>query len=113
MAGNANSGKRKDKLFYDALMMELKSRDDARGLRAIARNIVEVALDKEHKDWLAATKEISNRLDGTPAQTVDMNVSDNRQARELTDAELADIAAGSSAGTLGETAGETKPNRVH
>lgn len=41
----------------------------------------------------------------------DINVT--RTASELTDAELSDIAAGSSAGTVEAPGGEEKPSRVH
>ena len=69
MAGNANSGKRKDKLFRDAILMELSIRDageDGKTLRAIAGGVIEAALDKK----LDATKELIDRIDGKPAQAI-------------------------------------------
>jgi hypothetical protein len=70
MPGNANSGRRKEKLFYEALKLELSGRDDRNGLRAIARNLLDVALDTTHKDMLAASREVADRLDGKPAQAL-------------------------------------------
>ena len=66
-SGNPN-GKRKEKLFYSALTMELKAveLDDQRGLRKIARNLIVLA---ESGD-LPAIKEIADRLDGKPAQAI-------------------------------------------
>jgi predicted methyltransferase MtxX (methanogen marker protein 4) len=94
--GNKAGGRRKERLVYEAIMIELKNRDDERGLRRMASNLIDVALDKDHKDWLAATKEIANRLDGTPVATVDMNLNDNRTVEELPDSELTAIIRGTS-----------------
>lgn len=68
MAGNANSGRRKEKVFYTALQIELKAvePDDQRGLRKIARNLIEQA---EAGD-IQAIKEIRDTLDGKPAQAI-------------------------------------------
>jgi len=69
MAGNANSGKRKDKLFRDAILMELSIRDageDGKTLRLIAGGVIDAALDKK----LDATKELADRIDGKPAQAL-------------------------------------------
>ena len=68
MAGNSNSGKRKDKIFNTALMLELTDGGDARGIRAIARRLINSALDD--KDPVQAIKEIADRLDGKPAQAL-------------------------------------------
>jgi DNA replication protein DnaD len=68
MAGNQNSGKRKDKLFHMALMLKLKELepDDNRGLRRIALNLIEMA---ESKD-MQAIKELADRVDGKVAQAI-------------------------------------------
>ena len=68
--GNANSGKRKDKLFHTALMLELTEATDGRDLRKIAKNIIAVATDITHKDMLSAANSIADRLDGKPAQAI-------------------------------------------
>lgn len=112
-SGNPSGG-RKQKLCYEALMLELKSRDDKAGLRAIMANLFEVALDKEHKDWLSAVKEIANRLDGTPVATVDMNINDTRTVEELPDSELAQlIRENSGRGTAEAPDGEKEPDSLH
>jgi hypothetical protein len=91
MAGNKNSGKRKDRAFHTALMLELAEAETGRDLRAIARNVISVALDAGHKDMLSAAGFIADRIDGKPVSTVDMNISDNRTVEELSDTELADL----------------------
>lgn len=113
--GNTHGGRRKEKLVYDAIMLELKSRGDALGIRLIVSNLIDVASDKEHKDWLAATKEISNRLDGTPVATVDMNLNDNRTVEELPDSDLVAILREESSGARVAEAPDSAsgPDSVH
>lgn len=89
-AGSPN----KDKPFVEALRMELAAAgDNHKALRRIAKTLIGMA---ENGD-MQAISAIADRLDGKPAQTVDMNV--RKIARELTDDELASIAAGSGDGT--------------
>lgn len=68
MAGNENSGKRKEKAFFTALQLELKAveSDDQRGLRKIAREL----MTKAEGGDLQAIKEIRDTLDGKPAQAI-------------------------------------------
>jgi hypothetical protein len=68
MAGNANSGRRQEKPFRDALRLELArvQDDDQRGLRKIARSLIEAA---ETGD-LGAIKELADRVDGKVPQAV-------------------------------------------
>lgn len=40
------------------------------GARAIGYELVRIASDREHQDQLKALKEISDRLDGKPAQAI-------------------------------------------
>lgn len=95
-------GRPKEKPFADALRMELAAAgDDSKALRTIARNLIALASKADEKA-LPAIREIADRMDGKPAQSVDMTVR-KQIAKELTDDELADIAAGSSEGTA-ETA---------
>lgn len=68
--GNHNSGKRKDRLFHNALMLELTEATEGRDLRRIARNVIKVACDENHKDMLSAANAIADRLDGKPAQAI-------------------------------------------
>lgn len=71
MAGNANSGRRAEKPFADALRMELAAvGPDHQALRVIAKHLIDKALtgDMEAIDFLA------NRTDGKPHQSVDADV---------------------------------------
>lgn len=68
MAGNANSGKRQEKLFRDALRRELAAKgDDSFALRKIAANLIDKAM--EEADF-QSIREIADRLDGKPAQAI-------------------------------------------
>lgn len=62
----------KDKPFRDALRMELAALgdDDPKALRGLARRLLATAAAD---DGLAAIKEIADRLDGKPAQAVEMS----------------------------------------
>jgi hypothetical protein len=68
MAGNANSGRRQEKPFRDALRLEIASlqEDDPKTLRRIARKLLEVAADGE--GW--AIKELADRTDGKVPQAI-------------------------------------------
>jgi hypothetical protein len=68
MAGNANSGRKQEKPFRDALRMELaKLQDnDQRGLRKIASALIEAA---EGGD-MQAIKELADRVDGKVPQGI-------------------------------------------
>jgi len=115
MAGNKNSGKRKDKAFHTAIMLEIGSAESGRDLRAIARNVMDVALDKTHKDMLAAASFIADRVDGKPVATVDMNLNDNRTVEELPDSDLVAILREESSGARVAEAPDSAagPDSVH
>ncbi|CUX21465.1 hypothetical protein CFBP6626_07260 [Agrobacterium tumefaciens] len=68
MAGNANSGRKQEKPFRDALRLELAKLqdDDQRGLRKIALSLIESA---EGGD-LQAIKELADRVDGKVPQAI-------------------------------------------
>ncbi len=86
-------GGRKDKPFVDALRMELAAAgDNQRALRAIARNLIKLALTAEPAA-LQAIREIADRLDGKPKQETEVSLR-TAVARELSDDELAAIAVG-------------------
>lgn len=69
-------GRPKEKPFHDVLQMELKAAgEDHKALRAIARNIIKLA-QQEDMLGLNAAREVANRLDGTPAQTIE-NLNEN------------------------------------
>jgi hypothetical protein len=79
--------------FADALRMELAAAGgDQRTLRAIARNLIELAVGNGPNS-LAAIREISDRLDGKARQATDVTLH-NANARELSDDALAAIAVG-------------------
>jgi hypothetical protein len=66
-------GQQRDKPFRDALRMELAAiGDDHKALREIARNLISKAMGND-KDAMAAAREIGDRLDGKPAQAVEMS----------------------------------------
>lgn len=68
MAGNANSGRKAEKPFRDALRLELAALkdDDSKGLRAVARKLIALA---ESGD-MQAIKELADRTDGKVAQAL-------------------------------------------
>jgi hypothetical protein len=62
----------KDKPFRDALRIELAAlgEDDPKALRGLARQLLKIA---SGDDGLPAIREIADRLDGKPAQAVEMS----------------------------------------
>jgi hypothetical protein len=68
MAGNANSGRKVDKLWGDALRLAVMRETDGgkSRLAAIAEKTVLMAMDGD----LGAVREIGDRLDGKPAQAI-------------------------------------------
>jgi hypothetical protein len=67
MAGNANSGRRQEKPFRDALRMELAAvGEDQKALRAVARKLIEAATEGK----MDAIKELGDRIDGKVPQAV-------------------------------------------
>ena len=70
MAGNANSGRKAEKPFRDALRMELAAAgEDHKVLRGIAARLIAMA---ESGD-MQAIKEIGDRIDGKPAQSTELS----------------------------------------
>lgn len=67
MAGNANSGRRAEKPFADALRMELAALgEDRKALRDVAKKLIEKASGGD----MQAIQELANRTDGKVAQQV-------------------------------------------
>lgn len=65
--GNANSGRRQEKPFRDALMMEIKAAgEEHKVLRQIARSLLDNAKDGK----MDAIKELADRTDGKVPQGV-------------------------------------------
>jgi len=114
MAGNANSGQRKDKLIRDALMIAVNriQEGDPQGRKKLAIAAAAV-VEKAVEGDLAAFKEIADRIDGKAPQSLDVTTTHERAIEELSDAELAAFIARRSAGSIGtpaKKAGETKPH---
>lgn len=116
MAGNANSGSKREKIVREALMLAAKrvhegDPDGRVKLNVAAAKIVELAVQGD----LAAFKEIADRIDGKAPQSLDVTTTHERAASELSDAELTAIIAGRGGGegTAEEKAGKAKPDRVH
>ena len=86
--------------FADALRMELAAAgDNLRALRAIARNLIAIASSGE-PIALLAIGEIAVRLDGKPKQEAEVTLR-NAVASELSDDDLAAIAAGAKDEEIG------------
>lgn len=67
MAGNANSGRKQEKPFRDALRLEIaKAGPNSKALRNIAKKLIEMA---EAGD-MQAIKEFADRIDGKVPQGV-------------------------------------------
>lgn len=67
MAGNANSGRRQEKPFRDALRMELLAAgEDHKALRLIAKALISKAQDGD----MQAVKELADRIDGKVPQAL-------------------------------------------
>jgi hypothetical protein len=67
MAGNANSGRKAEKPFRDALRMALaEAGEDHRALRIIAAKLIEKAQEGD----MQAIKELADRTDGKVAQAI-------------------------------------------
>lgn len=80
------------------------------GLDKIADTVVKAAASGDM--W--AIKEIGDRIDGKAAQSSEVTVHEGRKrVEELTDAELADIAAGRGSGTADEADGAGEPAEFH
>ena len=72
MAGNANSGRKAEKPFRDALRMQLKEAgEDHKALRMIAAKLIDLAASGD----MQAIKELADRTDGKSVQQVDADVT--------------------------------------
>lgn len=119
MAGNGNSGQRKDKLIRDALMLAAKRAidGDEQGRTYLAKAAEEVVIAAANGD-LAAFKEMADRLDGKAVQQMDVTTTHERPASEWNESEL-DAAierarlARLAAGKAPKAPGPEKPGRVH
>lgn len=82
-------GARKDRLFRQALIMRLKEKgDNLPELREIADQLIQEATNRASANFMPATKEIIDRLDGKTPVMVTADADEFRKATELTDDEL-------------------------
>lgn len=75
MAGNKNSGRRKQTFITDALLMEIKAREndgDRRGLRKMAVTVMDLAEGGER--W--AVEFVRDTVDGKPMQRTEVTGED-------------------------------------
>jgi len=114
MAGNANSGSKREKLVREALMLAAKRvhEGDPEGrikLNVAAARIMELAVEGD----IQAFKEIADRIDGKSPQSLDVTNTYERPIESLTDAELAAFIARRSAGGDRVTAQAEGKNKPH
>jgi hypothetical protein len=73
-------GRTTEKRFREALLLELAEDGDARKpLREVAKALIAAALTRD----VSAIREIADRLDGKPAQAVDVSGDDRRIIVEI------------------------------
>ena len=84
-AGNNNATK--NKVWTDALMRELTGNQNAEKLKKLAVKLIEMAEEGDIK----AIKEIGDRLEGKPAQSIDATIAnpDGTNLEASTDIEIA------------------------
>src|SRR6516165_8107836 len=92
VSGNPG-GKSREKIFTDALRLELNridpnDKDKRKKVNKLAEKLVECAIE-DKQSW--AFNLIADRLEGKAAQQIDHNVIDNREISEYSDAELTAI----------------------
>src|ERR1700747_611650 len=92
ISGNPG-GKSREKIFTDALRLELnrvdpQDKDKRKKINRLAEKLVSCALD-DGAGW--AFGMIAHPLEGKPVQVVDATVDDHRTVHEFSDAELSAI----------------------
>lgn len=71
MAGNANSGRKQEKPFRDALMLAIKDAENKADSQRNLRRIAERLLDEAAAGNVKALKEVADRLDGKVPQAIE------------------------------------------
>lgn len=114
MAGNSNSGQRKDKLIRDALMLAVNrvQEGDPQGRKKLAIAAAAV-VEKAVEGDLAAFKEIADRIDGKAPQSVDVTTRHEQPITEWTDADLERVIAERSTGSARAAAKTQGPQKPH
>jgi hypothetical protein len=92
ISGNPG-GRSGDKIFTDALRLELNRIDPSdkekrKKVNRLAEKLVECAIE-DKQGW--AFQQIADRLEGKPVQVVDTTVDDHRAIQQFSDAELTAI----------------------
>jgi hypothetical protein len=92
ISGNPG-GKSREKIFTDALRLELNrvdpnDKEKRKKVNKLAEKLVECAIE-DKQSW--AFQQIADRLEGKPVQVVDATVEDHRTLHEFSDAELTAI----------------------
>jgi hypothetical protein len=92
ISGNPG-GKSREKIFTDALRLELNridpnDKEKRKKVNKLAEKLVECAIE-DKQSW--AFQQIADRLEGKPVQVVDATVDDHRTVHEFSDAELTAI----------------------
>jgi hypothetical protein len=87
--GNKNNAK--GKLWSDALRLELAGNVNAKKLRKIAQKVIEMATEGD----MQAIREIGDRLEGKPSQSIDMTVTEmsHEEALDLLDQDIDESAS--------------------
>lgn len=106
-SGNPGGKPKEAKQFRDALNVAIKR---AEGDRTKLAAMAEALVDKAVAGDVTAIREVADRLDGKPHQTAEITHHRGR-AEELSDDELAGIAAGGSGEGASETPGD--PPQFH
>lgn len=94
--GNQNA--RKGKEWFDALRYALANYEDddvkrGQALKKIGKTLIAKALEGD----MQAIKEIGDRIDGKAVQVIDATIEEVTSVEQLTDEQLINIAAASSA----------------
>lgn len=106
-------GRPKDKPFADALRLEIVAAGaDHKALRAIARNLIELAQTPEIAA-LPAINAIADRLDGKPAQESTVTIDDKRDATDWTRDELVTFLRESTTDSSGAIEAEGRGGKLN
>ena len=106
-------GRPKEKPFADALRLEIAAAgSDHKALRAIARNLIELAQTPELAA-LPAINAIADRLDGKPVQESTVTIDDKRDATDWTRDELVSFLRQSTADSPGVVEAEGRGGKPH
>lgn len=107
--GNKNgAGRRKNNVVYE---WATANQDK---MLAITERVAQIAQNGEEKHVVPAANWLFNRAYGMPAQSLDITGDiTTRNVEELSDAELATIAAGGRVGTPAQAISTQPPDELH